>query len=75
MAARNRMGHGRCEMTFQAVTESLSERGYTTTAKVAWHLERQGLLKFPADPAIRWSAEERGLLREADGTATACCGG
>jgi hypothetical protein len=66
MAAHNKTGAVQCMLTHQEVAAILTERGYPTTAKVAWHLERQALRKLALDPIIRRLARDMGLVSEED---------
>lgn len=61
MAAQNKTGQVDCLLTHKQVAEILTEQGYPTTTKVAWHLERQALNKLANDPLIQQSAEDMGI--------------
>lgn len=53
-----------CSLSFREVAQILTQRGYPTTAKVAWHLEKQALRKLALDPILHQIARELGLGEE-----------
>ena len=59
--ANNRDGEVECFLTHKEVAEILTKRGYPTTSKVAWHLERQAFRKIANHPIIRALAKDMGL--------------
>jgi hypothetical protein len=61
MTAHNNGGRVDCQLTFQQVAAILTQQGYATTGKVAWHLERKALRKLAEDPIIQQIAEDLGL--------------
>jgi hypothetical protein len=61
MAARNKVANVECLLTHKEIARLLTERGYPTTAKVAWHLERQAIRKIASEPLIQRLAEEMGF--------------
>jgi len=59
--SQNKTGQVDCVLTHQQIAEILTQQGYPTTAKIAWHLERQALNKIANDPLIQRFAEDLGL--------------
>jgi hypothetical protein len=61
VGAQNKTGDVDCLRTHQEIAAILTARGYPTTSKVVWHLEKQALRKITAGPQIQHLAEEMGL--------------
>jgi len=61
MAAKNRNSNEELVLSHKEVAEILTSRGYPTTAKVAWHLEKSALRKLAENKEIRQWAVDAGL--------------